>query len=66
FGQPCLRNVHRLMQRAPKLGTMAAKRIRHGFTIPDLTPQPLRLVTDLYTAQWYVPQHYRPEVRAKR
>lgn len=66
FGQPFLRNVHRLVQRAPELGTLAAKRIQQRLATPDLAPQPLRLMTDLYTAQPYIPSATALEFRAKR
>lgn len=66
FGQPFLRNVHRLVQRAPELGTLAAKRIQQRLASPDLAPQPLRLMTDLYTAQSYVPSPVALDFLAKR
>ena len=55
FGQPLLSSVHRLVQRAPELGNMAARRIQSRLDAPELAPQPMCLLTDLYPAKAYSP-----------
>jgi len=48
--QPLAGSVHRLVQRPVELGHMVAKRARMRLDAPDLPPQTMRLLTDLYPA----------------
>lgn len=53
--QPLTRNVHRLVQRPVELGHMVAKRARLRMDSPEMAPQTMRLLTDLYPATPYQP-----------
>jgi len=53
--QPLARTVHRLVQRPIELGHMAAQRIRLRLDDPDLPPQSIKLLTDLYPAIDHIP-----------
>jgi DNA-binding LacI/PurR family transcriptional regulator len=53
--QPLARMVHRLVQRPVELGHMAAQRCRLRLDNPDLPPQSMRLLTDLYPAATHIP-----------
>jgi LacI family transcriptional regulator len=48
--QPLGRSVHRLVQRAGEMGGIAARRLIARLENPDLSPQVMRLLADLYPA----------------
>jgi GntR family transcriptional regulator of arabinose operon len=64
--QPLAHSVHRLVQRPIEMGAMVAKRIQQRLNSPQIAPQQMRLMTDLYPAVAHITSDTARQFRAAR
>ena len=62
--QPLARSSYRLVQRSVEMGNMAAKRLVHRISNPEMLPQRICVMADCFPAEAYCPTAKAEEFRA--